>query len=646
MVPDPGGRTPAASKPDSDSDGGSAAGRVGDPPVDEEPVGDPPVGEEPLAPLPADDRPATAGSKQVRHWLQAARRGRFTAALGRVLGVLAVVLIGSAIGTALVPSVPARIGPLQLDVRVVPSLHPGVQLLLPPAGQVSFDTHLAPVAVEAGISRVDLEQARALISSPSALRALQVEAPDELRTATLEAGGLAAGYAMAGSILLSLLVYRRHWWRTGQVAAGMAGLLTITAATAGLTFDSDRFAQPRFEGLLSQAPYVANQTSALIQRLESYRSGLADIVRSVTTLYGKSGDLPVLPGASADDVTTVLHVSDMHLNPLGFDLTDRLVRQFGVDLVVDTGDITSWGTEVESATLARIRSLQVPYVFVRGNHDSARTQAAVAANPNAVVLDGGVAEVGGLVIAGLGDPRFTPDAAVTPPSPSAAGTPGTSGTPSGAVSGSPSAPSPSPSTAARAIVPGEDPELVEGRRLAEIVRTWNQAHPDRPVDVAAFHEPAGTPPLDGLVPLALAGHLHQRSVKMYPNGTRVMIEGSTGGAGFDSLKPSDGKPVPLTATVLYFAKSGPRKGELVGYDEVTVGGFGLASVSLVRTVVRPGQAEGLAPGELAGTAVCATPSGTGSAAASSPGASPGASGAGASGAASGSPPTPCPSPPP
>jgi hypothetical protein len=565
-----------------------------------------------------------SGGWRAREWPAWARRA------ARAAGVAAVVLAGSALGSAMTPSVPATVGPLRFDVRVVPSLDPGIHLLLPPAGRVSFRTHLAPVAVEAAISEVDLEKARALITSPDQLEALQAQAPDALRTATIEAALAATGCALGGALGLSLLVYRSRRRRTGQVAATLSAVLAVTAATAGLTFDSDRFAQPRFTGLLSQAPYVANQTSSLVKRLESYRSGLGDIVESITTLYAKSGDLPVLPGTRANDVTTVLHISDIHLNPLGFDLADRLVRQFGVDVVVDTGDITTWGTEAESATLSRIRGLGVPYVFVRGNHDSLRTQAAVAANPNAVVLDGRVAEVGGLVFAGLGDPRFTPDSAVRLPKASPSG----NASPSGTATGSPSPTGARRSTAAQAVVPGEDPELIEGRRLAGVVRSWNAAHPTRPVEVAAFHEPAGTPPLDGLVPLALAGHLHTRSVKVYPDGTRLMIEGSTGGAGFDSLKPSEGKPVPLTATVLYFARSGARAGRLVAYDEVTVGGFGLASVSLERTVLRPDPQNELAPGQVRGTAAC--PTGTTAPSVSQP-APPGASGApGGSGASDGS----------
>ncbi len=485
----------------------------------------------------------------------------------RLFGALAVVVAGSGIGAALTPPVTAQVGPLEAQVRVRPSLSPGVHLLLPPAGEVTFATHWSPVAVEASIAQVDLVGARALIDSPAALRGLQRTAPDELRQATLAAAAATAACAVLGALGLSLLVYRTRWRRVAQTGLLVTGLL---AGLGGLTvagFDSDRFAQPRFTGLLSQAPYVAGAAGGVMQRLESYRTGVADLVQGVTTLYGLSGRLPVVRQGSSGsgDVVTVLHVSDLHLNPLGFDLVENLVTEFGVDVVIDTGDITTWGTEVEGSLLGRIARLKVPYVFVRGNHDSLRTQAAVAANSNAIVLDGSVAVVDGLVIAGIGDPVFTPDAGSAPPS---------------------SAPAVSPGVAQ--LNPA-DPQRQAGTRLAQVIAEWNTAHPEQTVDIAAVHEPYAVPPLLGTVPLVLDGHFHEREVEVDASGTRVMREGSTGGAGIsaDFQAVQEGSPLPLQATLLYLARGGDRAGEVVAYDEVTVGGFGLASASVERTVLRP-----------------------------------------------------------
>jgi predicted MPP superfamily phosphohydrolase len=468
----------------------------------------------------------------------------------RTAAVLAVAVGGGAVGWALAPPSTTYVGPLEVQVEVVPSLRSGVHVQLPPVGEVDFDTHDAPVAVNASVRSVDIETAQKLISSPQALLALQVSAPQVLRDATVAAVAHAVGATLAGAALAGLLVYRRPWraLQAGAVAvACLVGLGGLTAAG----FDPGALQQPRFTGLLSRAPYVAGEGVSVARKLESYRSGLADFVQSVTALYAVADRVPALDRGG--DTTTVLHISDVHLNPLAFDVAQRLVDQFGVDVVVDTGDVTTWGTALESSTLSRIGQLGVPYVFVRGNHDSLATQAAVAAQPNAVVLDSDVVTVGGLTFAGIGDPVFTP-----------AGEEGLGG-------------EPERERVARAT---ED--------LARLVAEHDHGSPDDPVDVALVHDPSRLDPLFGQVPLVLAGHYHQRRVRLDSSGTRVMVEGSTGGAGLTAAglqRLGDGEPLALTATLLHFAASGDRQGELVGYDQVTVGGLGLTSVTIERTVV-------------------------------------------------------------
>jgi hypothetical protein len=252
------------------------------------------------------------------------------------------------------------------------------------------------------------------------------------------------------------------------------------------------------------------------------------------------------------------------------------VREFHVDVVVDTGDITTWGSDVESSTLSWIGQLGVPYVFVRGNHDSRRTQALIDGFPNAQVLDGTVAQVDGLVIAGIGDPVFTPDPLAGQPFPTPSSSP--------LAEGGPQADARSP-----------DPQLRAGARLAGVISAWNRAHPDKPVMIAAVHEPYATAPLLGTVPLVLDGHFHSRDITVDKDtGTWVMREGSTGGAGIsaDFQDILEGNPLPLEATLLHVARSGDRAGQVVAYDEVTVGGFGFASASVERTIVPAPEPDG------------------------------------------------------
>ena len=472
----------------------------------------------------------------------------------RIAALVLLGLVGALAGATIAPASHADVGPIAVDVNVRPSLRPGVALALPPVGTVRFDTHRSPVEVRASIRSVDLESARQLVSSPARLTNLQQAAPNVLRSAALRALAWSVGCAVVGSALLVGLATRG--WRGLAAGAGVAlGAMAVVGAATAVTFDGSQLAQPRFTGLISSAPYVQRRTESLAQRLESYRSGLADLVQSVTTLYALGDRLPTFDPGSDEDVVTVLHVSDIHLNPLGLDLVGRLVRQFKVDAVVDSGDLSTWGSTAEQSFGGRIGSLGVPYVFVRGNHDSSGLAASVARQRGAVVLDGNVRTVAGLRIAGMADPRYLP----------AEGSADTIG--KGAVADS-------------------------VQRLADVVQQYDDSHVGAPVQLAVVHDPTRLDALLGRVPLVLAGHMHARDVSLR-DGTRVMIEGTTGGAGITSAglqRLTDGKPVPLQATLLYLRRSGPDAGQLLAYDEVSVGGLGLTSVSIDRTSVRSDEA--------------------------------------------------------
>ena len=460
-------------------------------------------------------------------------------------------LIGASAGAALAPATHADVGPLAVQIRVRPSLHPGIVVRLPPAGSVRFDTHASPFAVQALIESVDLDGARRVVARPEALQQLQEQAPDDLKGAVVRAMAWMFGCALLGSGLLVGVAARG--WR--GVAAGMSvtvALGGVLATATAVSFDSEQLAEPRFTGLLSSAPYVQQRTSNLVERLESYRSGLSDFVQSVTTLYALGDRLPGFDPDTGAEVTTVLHISDLHLNPLGYDLTQRLITQFKVDLVVDSGDLSTWGSSAEQAFVTRIGGLGVPYVFVRGNHDSEGIARAVARQKNAVVLDNDIRTVEGLRIAGIADPRNTP-------------------------------------AEGEGDTIGKDAVAASVSELTGTIQRYDAAHEKDPVQIAVVHDPTRLEAILGSVPNVLSGHLHKRSVRE-EQGTRVMVEGSTGGAGLTSTgfqRLTDGVPVPLEATLLYFAQSGDRAGQLVAYDAVTVGGFGLTSVRIDRTTVKP-----------------------------------------------------------
>jgi hypothetical protein len=75
----------------------------------------------------------------------------------------------------------------------------------------------------------------------------------------------------------------------------------------------------------------------------------------------------------------------------------------------------------------------------------------------------------------------------------------------------------------------------------------------------------------------LAGHAHRRRTTLLPSGTRVMVQGSTGGAGLRALDGEE--PTPVALSVLYLD---PASQALVAWDDITLGGLGLASAQIER----------------------------------------------------------------
>jgi predicted MPP superfamily phosphohydrolase len=417
--------------------------------------------------------------------------------------------------------------------------------VVPPLGSLSLDSHDGPAHLSVRLGSLDRSRTEALIGDPNSITRASATAVDDVASGLMRLGLQTMGVAVLTTLLLSALVFRNV--RRVAVAGGLALAVTAGALGAGAaTFRADSLQEPRYEGLLVNAPAVVGDARRIANRYEEYAAQLQKLVSNVSRLYTTVSGLPVYE--PEDGTTRVLHVSDLHLNPTAWSVIRTVVEQFDIDLVIDTGDITDWGSEPEASFVGAIRMLGVPYVFISGNHDSGRTSAAVARQPNAVVLDNAVTTVAGLTIAGIGDPRFTPDKETSP-------------------TGS-----------------GQSKQTVErvigaGAELAETIRRAN-----KPVDIALVHDPVSAGALAGTCPLVLAGHTHKREVRtLEPTTggvtTRLLVEGSTGGAGLRGLEGEE--PLPLALSVLYF----DANRSLQAYDDILVGGTGQSQVTLERHVV-------------------------------------------------------------
>ncbi|MFJ5799669.1 metallophosphoesterase family protein [Streptomyces decoyicus] len=462
--------------------------------------------------------------------------------LARSLGLIAVTVLGAWLGLLLIGRVHAPVGPMDTSMALRPSLTGGTTINVPPLGDLELSSHYAPVRLYVDVDRLDPVRSQALVDHPERFAGLQAEVTHDVTRGTL---GLALHSCVAvasGATALGLAVYRRP--RRALAAGGLAlALLAASAGTAYATWNPRSVLEPKFSGLLSSAPSVVGNARNIVSEFNVYQKELARLVTNVTKLYDATSTLPVYQ----PDPTTirVLHVSDIHLNPGSWRIIASLVKQYRINVIIDTGDTMDHGSAAENHFLAPVSALGAPYVWVRGNHDSRSTQKYLTRRAHVTVLDHGkAAQVAGVRIAGVGDPQFTPDRSV--------------------------------------VAAGEPAERTAGGRLADSLRTQRLA--GTPVDIALAHNPTAVTEADGLAPLALAGHLHHRENTLLPQGTRLMVEGSTGGGGLRAVQNK--KPAPVEASVLYLDRTTKR---LQAWDEITLGGLGLSRAEVSRHLPRENQ---------------------------------------------------------
>ena len=481
----------------------------------------------------------------------------------RVGAAVALVSVGSVVvGVMLFAQTHIEVGPFHAEMSVSPSIHGGTEVDIPPLGSLHLDSHKGPIHLKVDLGSLDQRRTEELINDPTAISAAGQHAIDDVTGGVLRLGLRALGAAVLCALVLSALIFRN----VRRVAWSGVIALAVTGGSLGLaagTVNPGSIAEPRYEGLLVNAPAVVGDARRIADNYGRYADQLSELVTNVSRIYTTVSKLPVYQPAA--NTTRILHVSDLHLNPASWGLIKTVVQNFDIDAVIDTGDIVDWGSSAEETYVSNIASVKVPYIYVRGNHDSTAIQAAVARQKNAVVLDDKITTVGGVTIAGIGDPEFTPDKTEMKP--------------------------PANADDARS-----NPLWLSGERLASTIRGSTKK-----VDVALVHDPVMAQPLAGVVPLVLAGHLHKREVSMLPaptpldgasaaptptpdatqesTPTRLMVEGSTGGAGLRGLENE--KPTPLALSVLYFDENHVLK----AYDDIQLGGTGESNVEMQRNVI-------------------------------------------------------------
>lgn len=411
------------------------------------------------------------------------------------------------------------------------------RILLPPVGQIGASTHWLPIRLSLELKSVDLGLLKTLVFSPAVnsdlvLEKMQARALKILLFFALKLVGLGT----AGSVFSLYLSGTRAPKRL--IRGGLSGALIVFFLIGLLygTYDQKGFERLDYEGMIEAAPWVLNLAWEAFSQVEELGERVQVLASSLYSLLQKVENLGPLGLVQAE--VLVLHVSDIHNNPVAYNFAKQVVDSFPVDFIMDTGDITDWGTALEVEILSRIAELRIPYLFVTGNHDSPEVLRRLSTIENAVLITPEEQTIRGLRIAGTGDP----------------------------VAGTYLA---TPASLAELEIYAQ-----------ELNTTWSQVE-DRP-DIFMVHNHRVAEALNpGLFTVVAYGHTHLWGLQERDN-TIYSNAGTTGAAGIRGFQGRE--PLPYSLSLLYFGRDEEQNLRLQAVDGIHVTGLG-TSFSLNRTFI-------------------------------------------------------------
>lgn len=432
-------------------------------------------------------RPATTAAEAAR-----GRRWRWRDALF----VIVLSVLGSLFALPVTSSTSARVGPGEVTASLSVAGRGETVLALPPLGALSASTHDAPTSVQFRLDEIDVGGVQRLADAADGLDrdavadAVADDLPALFRSLVVRMTVLSAGIGVLAALVLPR---GTATWRTTARRAALGAVVApltagAVAASTLIGYAPSAFDSARFSGPLSMAgPLLEQAGGSLSAGLEQIDERSKVLSQKIADLYSSSIDDEVM--ASGGE-TVILHVSDIHLNPVGISLARELADTFAVDAVIDTGDLTSFGQDPEARMVSELSKFEVPYYFVAGNHDGGGARAAIAAIDGVTAIDGEVVTVGDVRILGVDDPTET----------------------------------------ALKTIPRDTLRATYERQHARIERLVAEKRPD----LLAVHNPVQATPAIGAVPTIIAGHIHRLDLSR-KDGTVLSVVGSSGATGLGAL---------------------------------------------------------------------------------------------------------------
>lgn len=457
----------------------------------------------------------------------------------KILPVLLAV-IGAVIMLNLLGTVSLLIKPLTIDLAVDVTYPGSTVLRIPPIGSIRAITHhYVPVQLTLTLTNIDLDSLRqiAFADDVDTTVALTGFFRQYLTKAVVQVLLQLSGICGLGGLIGIYVGGRRRWYELlGGFLLGCVFALVVFTGTY-YSYDINAFAKPTYQGIIQAAPWMINLIQEGLVKVDELGEQIQKLAANLYAVFNQIENLKDIGVLAAD--LLVLHVSDIHNHPVAFDFIDQVVSNFPIDFIIDTGDLTDWGTPLEAEIVKRIEQLGLTYVFISGNHDAPDVLTKLEQTDNVVILSSEPQWIHGISIAGWADP---------------------------------SAENYSPQNAS----------LAELSQIAAEINQFYWQHPQPPLIFAVHNYRIAAQLEPGLFPVVLCGHNHVQSVQQV--GDTVYINaGTTGAAGIRGLQTTETSPFSLA--ILYFAQN-PDTAEyhLIAVDSIQVEGL-RSSFSLDRVFI-------------------------------------------------------------
>jgi hypothetical protein len=390
------------------------------------------------AELPFDEPPARRGYGGLRDRLIRARRmirerpGAAAGAAGefllRWILRIALPISGAAAMLHLFPY-HASAGGVHIQVQATLFTRSGISADTSFGSWIFSDVDGLPIGIHISPENVDVvRMAASATQDPQAyVDSLRQDFSDQVPRILVWLGaealiGVLIGLVLAAAINLAVRYLRRAPWRSRELrrrSLQLAAAVTVVGIVVGygaLSYNENWSKRSRLTGTLGALQLFPGQLAKYYQQ----HATAFDVVNGIANIQAQLQqhlDQTKTPATSFE----IMYISDLHLAGT-YPLVQQYAENFGVSLIVNTGDESQFGTapELTAEYRKQIRDVTriAPMIWMSGNHDSPTTQQIMASIPGVIVVGDKTADgldgfqvaaqqldAFGLHIAAMPDPR-------------------------------------------------------------------------------------------------------------------------------------------------------------------------------------------------------------------------------------------------